>query len=31
MDYALGLLSDPTAWAALGMLIAMEVVLASTT
>ncbi len=27
MDYAIGLLSDPTAWAALGMLIAMEVVL----
>ena len=27
MDYAVGLLADPTAWAALGMLIAMEVVL----
>ena len=27
MDYVVGLLTDPTAWAALGMLIAMEVVL----
>ena len=27
MDYALGLLADPAAWAALGMLVAMEVVL----
>ena len=27
MDYAIGLLADPAAWAALGMLIAMEVVL----
>ena len=27
MDYVLGLLADPAAWAALGMLVAMEVVL----
>ena len=27
MDYVVGLLTDPAAWAALGMLIAMEVVL----